>query len=202
MPDLPRLTPEAEPKDDRGWPVRMVDGERVCAREKCAAGERADLLGPSRPSTEYRIDGYCSCECEYFDELEQEVERLRAENAELETRVTELDSELPKELEERIRSFVPEEMARLRAALSAAREDLQRCTDVAGEALGTDPSLRTADGCVGALALWAGALRDELVAAREDSARLDSGMIRLHGGTHLALDLRAAIDDARAKEGE
>ena len=50
--------------DERGWPVRMLEGRRVCARAECVDhdGDRA----------EFRIDGYCSLYCRDIDECEAE----------------------------------------------------------------------------------------------------------------------------------
>lgn len=74
------------------WPKRELLGVRVCAREKCQGGDHNDAAWTEDkdialaipwnhvkpPSTEWRIHGYCSCECADMDEVEKEVERLRA----------------------------------------------------------------------------------------------------------------------------
>lgn len=62
--------------DSMGWPIRMaviteggVTKEcRVCARPTCTRGEQYQA------SAEFRIDGYCSCECRDEHELESELE--------------------------------------------------------------------------------------------------------------------------------
>ena len=76
-------------RDEMGWPVRIYGGERCCARALCTKGrlsqeyikayraqvERPDFRYP--PSDEFRINGYCSCDCEDMDELERELALLR-----------------------------------------------------------------------------------------------------------------------------
>lgn len=54
--------------DDFGWPIRMMNGKRVCARP-----------GPGHYSVEeeHRIDGYCSCECRDIHALERDLDMLR-----------------------------------------------------------------------------------------------------------------------------
>lgn len=58
--------------DERGWPIRMLDGKRVCAREKCRRGTDGSHSDGSW------LRGYCSFVCEDMDELEQEIESLRS----------------------------------------------------------------------------------------------------------------------------
>ena len=53
-------------KDRFGWPIRMVNGVRLCAREGCE-------------DDEFRIDGYCSMECRDVDEVEIEFRAYRAD---------------------------------------------------------------------------------------------------------------------------
>lgn len=77
-------------RDKHGWPVRMLGSVRVCARVLCTKGSLsepwvkahlAEVLDPGfvyPPSDEFRINGYCSCECEDMDELESELSLLRA----------------------------------------------------------------------------------------------------------------------------
>jgi len=48
------------------WPIRMVNGVRLCAREGCE-------------DDEFRIDGYCSMECRDVDEVEIEFRAYRAD---------------------------------------------------------------------------------------------------------------------------
>ena len=54
--------------DSFGWPIRMLDGERVCARVT-DGGHYSDVM-------EFRIDGYCSPECRDMAEVEAERDEL------------------------------------------------------------------------------------------------------------------------------
>lgn len=80
--------------DTLGWPIRMLDGKRVCFRPNCATGK----MGPDRnwlPDEEFRIDGYCSIECRNTYEHEQEIEVLKVENKRLREAAIEIrDAEL------------------------------------------------------------------------------------------------------------
>jgi hypothetical protein len=74
--------PRAVARDERGWPIRMHEGERACARMTCTRGSltpayvQANLARVKAPdftyppAAEFRINGYCSHECEYMGELE------------------------------------------------------------------------------------------------------------------------------------
>jgi len=53
-------------RDDFGWPIRMVNGVRLCAREGCK-------------DEEFRIDGYCSIYCR--DQNDAEIEKREIEQA-------------------------------------------------------------------------------------------------------------------------
>lgn len=58
-------------RDNFGWPVRLrEDGARICARTCCARGSGG------KASEEFRIDGYCSHECEDMHELELLISEL------------------------------------------------------------------------------------------------------------------------------
>ena len=86
-------------RDEMGWPIRMVLGTRVCSRPNCHKGDfwqdrdwvpgwpkpypkQTDYVFP--PSTEFRIDGYCSNECRDFHELEEEIATVAARAERLE----------------------------------------------------------------------------------------------------------------------
>lgn len=56
--------------DELGWPVRTLNGERVCARPS---------PGHYSSESEFRIDGYCSCECRDMHEVERERDAMQAE---------------------------------------------------------------------------------------------------------------------------
>lgn len=71
----PDPTRAALTRDERGWPVRMSEGGvRLCARR--GVGHYGDV-------TEFRINGYCSVECEDMAEVEHERDAARAEVARL-----------------------------------------------------------------------------------------------------------------------
>lgn len=90
-------------RDERGWPIRTHNGVRVCARKMCdrgslspqevnaIIGERgrdlAWIIYP--PSSEFRINGYCSEECQDTAELEEEIARLHERAEKLETALRE-----------------------------------------------------------------------------------------------------------------
>ena len=288
MPDLPRLTPEAERKDERGWPVRMVDGVRVCAYPDCFAGPSEET------SIEFGILGYCSSHCRHVHTLEGEIDALRAENASIRTwagLMSVLDEHYPPDVIDGSSGdpgprivVLTRELDKLRAELAAEKvwkvESIPRWADeqmlTRNEELTTqverlraenedlalersvwcdapdDRLYHAEDGtwwrrdehglCVSAeppeevralhvqlneaadlrlaadSAMFEAGRAEGLAAAREDSARLDSGRIAvtdLTGATveHVSIDLRkaidksiewnrAAIDDARAKEGK
>lgn len=60
--------------DERGWPVRIVEGMRLCARPS---------VGHYGNVEEFRIDGYCSCECRDMHEVETELAEAHSEVARL-----------------------------------------------------------------------------------------------------------------------
>lgn len=59
--DLTRAEVE---RDEYGWPVRMSEGLRLCARPGVSHYSNVE---------EFRIDGYCSCECRDMDEVEKDL---------------------------------------------------------------------------------------------------------------------------------
>lgn len=65
-------------RDSNGWPVRMLDGVRVCARPNCRNGPFVGV-----PSEEWRISGYCSYDCGLLHEGEEQIEQKDARIAEL-----------------------------------------------------------------------------------------------------------------------
>lgn len=74
--------------DTFGWPIRLrEDNVRICARPECCT-ERG------RASEEFRIDGYCSCECRDMHEVEQERDALSARIAALEQEARQLSLDL------------------------------------------------------------------------------------------------------------
>lgn len=69
-------------RDEMGWPIAIRHGMRVCAAAgKCRYGLLT--LDTWKPSEEFRIDGYCSCECRDEAELHEEIASLRADLATL-----------------------------------------------------------------------------------------------------------------------
>jgi hypothetical protein len=75
----PRAQTDAVDRDDMGWPIYKVGDERLCASgTKCRYPRSVTNYGEtctsSTASPEFRIDGYCSCECRDFDEMRQDHE--------------------------------------------------------------------------------------------------------------------------------
>jgi len=97
----------------------MTSANERCARPDCKSGPDYTR------NTEFRVSGYCSCECEDMHELELEIEHLCAERDRL--------------MEENIRLRTDmNELIRLRDLLIATEAELPRCAWCGRSAEGLD----------------------------------------------------------------
>jgi hypothetical protein len=105
--------------DKRGRPIRLLFGERVCARPGCVSGE-------------FRIDGYCDPYCRDVHELGQERDALKQQitgaNVELAElrRANEIRTKSQKSLQADLATAMGEN-GRLRKALERIIEDSNHC---------------------------------------------------------------------------